>query len=246
MRFSLQSLALCIVSTQIHSALAGPCKPLTTTGATVSTTLETSLTSVVEESTTLAANQDSYTTTLTEATTTTAAAEDSTTTLAETTTTAVAEESTTTLAETTTTAAPEPTLLSAVYEGTDSEIDTYQPFDGFVGTDSTGAVKASYALEAGTSRLYATLAGGVKKYCSTVIPDGSNYGFIFMKAADIASSSVHHYVTCVVDNNGLLTCQSEGGPTPIVWYLASNNKFYGNSDPNYDQDPLVRFKLVTF
>ena len=134
MRFSLQSLAIYLVSTQAALALAGPCRPLTTSSVSATTTIaaseevstiatmsdvstvtskeETSTTAVGEESTTTMALDLSTTATLAEESTSVTFAE-TTTILAEATTTTVAEESTTTMAETTTTIAAETTTTAS-------------------------------------------------------------------------------------------------------------------------------------
>ncbi|EXL93206.1 hypothetical protein NOF04DRAFT_14039 [Fusarium oxysporum II5] len=273
MRFSLQSLAICLVSTQARFALASPCKPLTTTTLAATTTT----TAVEEASTTTAITDDSTTTvagettivTLSEATTTTALSDLSTTlttltlseesttaTLAEdTTTTALTEEpttttfdaTTTTAAEaTTTTEAPEGTQMSAVFaDGT--EKDTY--LDQYGGTYSTpqaggSTSKARFELEPETNRLFTHLIDGTKVYLYTVIPDGPNYAFQFDTAANIDSITVYHYVTCTADPDNVLSCASESGPTPIVWYwVESAERYYGNSSPTFNSYPLVNFKL---
>ncbi|KAI7758778.1 hypothetical protein LZL87_012284 [Fusarium oxysporum] len=283
MRFSLQSLAICLVSNQARFALASPCKPLTTTALAATTT-----TAAVEEaSTTTAITDDSTTTvagettivTLSEATTTTALSdlsttlttltlsegstttalgeESTTTTLAEdTTTTAITgepttttfEASTTTAAETTTTTeAPEGTQMSAIFAD-NTEKDTYIDESG--GTYSTpqeggSTSKARFELEPETNRLFTHLIDGTKVYLYTVIPDGPNYAFQFDTAANIDSVDVHHYVLCTADADNVLSCASESGPTPIVWYwVESAARYYGNSSPTFDSYPLVNFKLA--
>ncbi|KAM0344768.1 hypothetical protein ACHAPU_007141 [Fusarium lateritium] len=213
MRFSLQTVALSLLSTQLPLAFAGPCRPSGTTS--------------VESTTT--APSDASTTTFSEMYTTTT--EDSTT---------------TTAAETTTTTmSPEVTPLLMVFEDGRSDLGGYMPSQGgFIGSDPEGATAAVFGLEDGTSRLYATLPDGSKLYCMTVIPDGSNYGLIFETAEVIESTSVYHFVTCAEVADGFLDCQSESGPTPIVYYYAeSNMKYYGNSDPNFSSSPVVRFKF---
>ncbi|KAH7191726.1 uncharacterized protein B0J16DRAFT_331681 [Fusarium flagelliforme] len=258
MRFSLQSLAICLVSTQAGFALAGPCRPLTTTSVGVTTTTvvteqlsstvafsdvstatteeETSIT-MPEASTTSALAEESSSATLAETTTTMLVDESTTTTLAETstvvleeiTTTTVAEDSTTTTAaETTTTAAPPVTTLYARYNDGD-EVPVFLQSDGFIGTTETDSTVASFALEADTSRLYLTLPDGSKRYAYTVIPDGPNYGFIFETDSAIEENSVWHFITCSADVQSILTCSSEVGPTEIFWFLPDiSTNFYGN------------------
>ncbi|RBR10794.1 uncharacterized protein FIESC28_09325 [Fusarium coffeatum] len=125
--------------------------------STVTSEEESSTTAVGEESTTTAAPDVSTTAVLVE--------ESTSTTVAETTTTAAAEESTTTTAgETTTTASgPQASLFARLDDGSEVEAPGTQP---------------EFALEADTSRLYATSSDGSKVYAYTVIPVGGNYGFL--------------------------------------------------------------------
>ncbi|SPJ71023.1 uncharacterized protein FTOL_00751 [Fusarium torulosum] len=299
MRFSLQSFAICLVSTQVHFALASPCRPLTTTSLAATTTT----TAVEEASTTTAVSEDSTTTiagktttvAFSEATTTTALVEGSTTTVAfseattttslvegstttvafseattttalvegsttttlaeESTTTALTEEPTTTAFESTTTTAAETTTTTEAPEGTqmaavfvdNTEKDTYlDQYGGTYSTPQTGGStsKARFELEPETNRLFTHLVDGTKVYLFTVIPDGSNYAFQFDTAENIDSVTVYHYVLCTADANNVLSCASESGPTPIVWYwVESAARYYGNSSPNFDSYPIVHFKL---
>ncbi|KAF5660114.1 hypothetical protein FHETE_9085 [Fusarium heterosporum] len=212
MRFSFQTIALSLLSTQLPMAFAGPCKPSGTTSIGSTTT----------------APSDASTTMFSEVVTTTAEA----------TTTTIAAETTTT------TMSPEITPLLMVFKDGRDNLGGYMPSDGFVGSSSEGAIAAVFALEPETSRLYATRPDGSKLYCMTVIPDGSNYGLIFNTAEAIENVNVYHFVTCAEAADGFLDCQSESGPTPIVYYYAeSNMKYYGNSDPDFDSDPVVRFKI---
>ncbi|TVY76747.1 hypothetical protein Focb16_v006322 [Fusarium oxysporum f. sp. cubense] len=259
MRFSLQSLAIGLVSSQARLALASPCKPLTTTTLAATTT-----TAAVEEASTTTAISEGSTTTVagdttivTLRSTTTALGEGSTTTtLAEdTTTTALTEEPTTTAFEATTTAAAETTTTTEALEGTqmsavfadNTEKDTY--IDRWGGTysapqDGGSTSKARFELEPETNRLFTYLIDGTKVYLFTVIPDGPNYGFQFDTAANIDSTTVYHYVLCTADADNLLSCASESGPTPIVWYwVDSAARYYGNSNPTFDSSPVVHFKL---
>jgi hypothetical protein len=261
MRFSLQSFAIFLVSTQAHFALASPCKPLTTTSLAATT----ATTAVEEASTTTAVSEDSTTTiagktttvTFSEATTTTILVEGSTTTTLteESTTTALAEESTTTAFESTTTTAPETTTTTEAPEGTqivavfadNTEIDTYLgQYGGTYSTPQTGGStsKARFELEPETNRLFTHLVDGSKVYLYTVIPDGPNYAFQFDTAQNIDSVTVYHYVLCTADANNVLNCASESGPTPIVWYwVESAARYYGNSSPTFDSSPIVHFKF---
>ncbi|KAF5677472.1 hypothetical protein FCIRC_6744 [Fusarium circinatum] len=296
MRFSLQSLTICLVSSQARFALASPCKPLTTTALAATTTTttiaESSTTAAARDTTTTAITDDSTTTTagdtttaavgattttalsdlsttftLSEgstttaliegSTTTTVAEEPTTTTLAEgTTTTAITAEPTTTTFEATTTTAAETTTTTEALEGTplsavfaDNTVkDTYLGQDG--GTYSTpqtggSTSRARFQIEPSTNRVFTYQVDGSKVYLYTVIPSGPNYAFQFDTPANIDPySSVYHYVQCTPDVNNVLSCESESGPTPIVWYWsASNSRYYGNSDPNYDYSPIVHFKL---
>ncbi|KAF4414897.1 hypothetical protein FACUT_13877 [Fusarium acutatum] len=260
MRFSLNSLAICLVSTQVHFALASPCKPVTTTTALAATTTTTAVgeasttTAITDDSTTTAFSDVSTTLTLSKGSTTTALVEGSTTTtLARDTTTT--EEPTTTLEATTTTAA-ETTTTTEALEGTqisavfvDNTVkDTY--IDRWGGTYSTpqeggSTSKARFELEPDTNRLFTYLIDGTKVYLFTVIPGGPNYAFMFDTPANIDPyPASYHYVQCTADADNFLSCASESGPTPIVWYWDSrNSRYYGNSDPDYDLQPLVNFKL---
>ncbi|KAF4948807.1 hypothetical protein FGADI_9364 [Fusarium gaditjirri] len=97
-----------------------------------------------------------------------------------TTTTVLAEESTvTTAAETTTTTmGSEATPLVAPLISSKEE-------------ESTLAI---FAIEAGTSRLFATLSDGSKLYCVTLIPTGPNYAFSFDTAENIdIYPAIYHY-----------------------------------------------------
>ncbi|KAJ4253421.1 hypothetical protein NW762_010579 [Fusarium torreyae] len=213
MRFSLQSLALFLVSTQAGFALAGPCKPLTTTTLAATSTAEaTSTTAIVEESTTTTAiAEDTTTTTLSEVITTT--------TLAETTTTVAAT-------TTTTTAAPEGTAIVAVLsDGTIS--DTYLT-DNLI-LSNQGDTPARFTLEDTTGRLTTTTADGTKYYLQTVIPLGAQLAFMFDTYEGVANNQYRYFVTCEVVA-GFLSCQSESGSTPIYWHIESNNYFYGNKN----------------
>ncbi|KAJ4136585.1 hypothetical protein NW768_004202 [Fusarium equiseti] len=286
MRLSLQSLAIYLVSTQAGLALAGPCRPLTTTSVSATTTTaaseevsttavlsevptmtseeETSTTFIGEESTTTmildvsttARMEESTATTVAETTTamlaettTAAATEESTTTLAETTTTAAVQESTTTLAETTTTASgPEPSLFTRLDDGT--EIGVYLQSSGFVGTTEADGKQPNFALEADTSRLYATFPDGSKVYAYTVIPVGNNYGFLFEQYDSISAyPETYSFITCTTEFDGFLTCSSEKGRTRIYWYLPGNSpNFYGNLNPTVassNGNKPVEFKLPT-
>ncbi|KAF5632604.1 hypothetical protein F25303_9335 [Fusarium sp. NRRL 25303] len=265
MRFSLHSLAICLVSTQARFALASPCKPLTTTAVAATTT--TTATAITDDSTTTAAGETTTTTalsdlsttlTLSEGSTTTALVEESTTTTLaqDTTTTAVTAEPTTTTFEATTTTAAETTTTTEALEGTqmsavfadNTEKDTY--IDRYGGTYSTPqqggpTSKARFQLEPDTNRLFTYLIDGTKVYLYTVIPTGPNYAFQFDTASYIEEyPASYHYVQCTADADNVLSCASEIGPTPIVWYWDSrNSRYYGNSDPDYDSQPLVDFKL---
>ncbi|KAL4731023.1 hypothetical protein ACLX1H_003065 [Fusarium chlamydosporum] len=209
MRFSLQSLAICLVSSQARFALAGPCRPLTTTSVggatTTATSKESSTTTLSEDSTTtvegvsstVSSGEVSTTTELLDLSTTTTLAEESTTTtfleesttttLADTTTTALAVTTTTTLAEeaATTTAAETTTTTSApepsfyARYSDGTEVGAYLQPNGFIGITEDGSVEAEFALETDTSRLYLTKSDGSKLYAYTVIPTGGNYGFLF-------------------------------------------------------------------
>jgi hypothetical protein len=279
MRFSLQSLAICLVSTQAHSVLASPYRPLTTTSLAATTTTtaveeastttavsEESTTTIAGETTTVALSEATTTTalsdlsttlTLSEASTTTALVEGSTTTTLaeESTTTALTEEPTTTAFESTTTTAAETTTTTEALEGTqmaavfadNTEKDTY--LDKYGGTYSTpqsggSTSKARFELEPDTNRLFSHLVDGTKVYLYTVIPDGPNYAFQFDTAQTIDSVDVYHYVLCTADASNVLSCASESGPTPIVWYwVESAARYYGNSSPTFDSFPIVHFKL---
>ncbi|KAF5668307.1 hypothetical protein FDENT_11923 [Fusarium denticulatum] len=281
MRFSLQSLAICLVSTQARLTLASPCKPLTTTTALAATTTTTA---VAEASTTTAITDDSTTTTAgdttiitsseaitttavtpSEDTTTTAVIVEPTPTLDATTTTTLAEESTTTAItaepttttfEATTTTAAETTTTTEALEGTqisavfadNTEKDTY--IDRWGGTYSVpqeegSTSKARFQLEPETNRLFTYLVDGTKVYLFTVIPTGPNYAFQFDTPANIDPyPNTYHYVQCTPDANNILSCASESGPTPIVWYWsAGNERYYGNKNPNFNSEPVVHFRL---
>ncbi|EXK46265.1 hypothetical protein FOXG_07403 [Fusarium oxysporum f. sp. lycopersici 4287] len=282
MRFSLQSLAIGLVSSQARLALASPCKPLTTTTlaattttaaveeASTTTAISEGSTTTVEGQTTIVTLSEATTTTalsdlsttlttltLGEASTTTAIVEESTTTTLgeESTTTALTEEPTTTTFEATTTTAAETTTTTEAPEGTqmaavfadNTEKDTY--LDKWGGTYSTpqsggSTSKARFELEPETNRLFTYLIDGTKVYLFTVIPDGPNYAFQFDTAANIDSTTVYHYVLCTADADNVLSCASESGPTPIVWYwVDSAARYYGNSNPTFDSSPVVHFKL---
>ncbi|RGP62980.1 hypothetical protein FSPOR_8964 [Fusarium sporotrichioides] len=249
MRFSLESFAICLVSTQAYFALASPCKPLTT----ISLAATTTTTAVEEASTTIVASEDSTTMIAGKTTTTTALVEGSiTTTFAEeSTTTAFTEKPTTIAFESTTTtavetAAPEGTQMAAVLAD-NTEKDTYiDQYGGTYSAPQTGGPtsKARFELEPETNRLFTHLVDGTKVYLFTVIPDGSNYAFQFNTAQNIDSVNVYHYVQCTADASNILSCASESGPTPIVWYwVESAARYYGNSNPTFDYYPIVHFKL---
>ncbi|KAF4501837.1 hypothetical protein FAGAP_1981 [Fusarium agapanthi] len=237
MRFSLQSLAICLVSTQARLALSSPCKPMTTT--TALSDLSTTLT-LSEGSTTTALGEGSTTTTLAEDTTTTAITAEPTTTTFEATTTTAAE-------TTTTTEALEGTPLSAIFADNTVK-DTY--LDRWGGTYSTpqqggSTSKARFQLEPETNRVFSYLVDGSKVYLYTVIPDGPNYALQFDLPTNIDPyPAIYHYVQCTPDADNILSCASESGPTPIYWYWSeSNARYYGNSDPDFDNVPFVHFKL---
>jgi hypothetical protein len=172
-----------------------------------------------------------------------------TTTAAETTTTVetTTAAGTTTAAETTTTtSAPEPSLYAQYDDG--SEIGVYLQSSNFIGIQEAASVKADFALETDTSRLYVTLSDGSKLYAYTIIPTGTNYGFLFDTYDNInAYPSTYHFITCTTDSELLLTCSSEVGPTRIYWYKPSNsNDFYGNSDLDVGDsfgNTAARFRL---
>ncbi|KIL86416.1 hypothetical protein FAVG1_10245 [Fusarium avenaceum] len=233
------SLAVCLLSAQARFALAGPCRPLTTTSVgattTIATSKEVSTTATLTEeptttiegetSTVVVSDVPTTTTTLSEELTTTTAAE--TNTAVETTTAA----GTTTAAETTTTTlAPEPSLYAQYADGT--EIGVYLDSSNFVGTEADDLIKADFALETDTSRLYVTLSDGSKLYAVTVIPTGDNFSFVFYTYGRVTQyPDLYHFTTCTTDSELYLTCSSEGGPTRIYWYKPSNSiYFYGNSD----------------
>ncbi|KAM0541310.1 hypothetical protein ACHAPJ_013304 [Fusarium lateritium] len=222
MRFSVQSLALFLVSTQAGFALAGPCKPLTTTTLAATSTAEaTSTTAIVEESTTTTAVAE-------ESTTTTIIEEPTTTTLSEviTTTTTLAETTTTAAATTTTTTAPEGTAIVAVLsDGTIT--DTYLSSDLVL--SSQGDTPARFTLEDSTGRLTTTTAVGTKYYLQTVIPLGPQLAFMFDTFEGVANNQYRFFVKCEVVA-GFLSCESESGSTPIYWHIESNNYFYGNEN----------------
>ncbi|KAF5594032.1 uncharacterized protein FSUBG_9605 [Fusarium subglutinans] len=274
MRFSLQSLAICFVSIQAHLALASPCKPLTTTTALAAITTTTAITddstttaagagettsATLGEATTTTAIYDLSTTlTLSEGSTTTALVEESTTTtLAEdTTTTAITAEPTTTTFEATATTAAETTTTTEALEGTqlsaifvdNTEKDTYvDKWGSIYSVPQTGGSisKARFELEPETNRVFTHLVDGTKVYLFTVIPGGNNYAFMFDTAENIDQyPAIYHYVQCTAGANNILSCASEVGPTPIVWYWVANGaRYYGNSNPNFNMYPLVTFKL---
>ncbi|KLO81375.1 Uncharacterized protein LW93_8084 [Fusarium fujikuroi] len=242
MRFSLYSLAICLVSTQAHIALASPCKPATTTTAASDATTTTALSDL---STTLTLSEGSTTTALIEGSSTTTLAQDTATTEEPT---ATFETTTTTASETTTTTeALEGTQISAVFADNTVK-DTY--IDRWGGTYSTpqeggSTSKARFQLELETNRLFTYLIDGTEVYLFTVIPGGPNYAFMFDSPANIDPyPDIYHYVQCTPDADNILSCASESGPTPIVWYWDSrNSRYYGNSDPDFDSQPLVDFKL---
>ncbi|CZR39253.1 uncharacterized protein FPRO_05555 [Fusarium proliferatum ET1] len=277
MRFSLHSLAICLVSTQPRISLASPCKPVTTTTALAGTTTTTG---VAEATTTTAIGDDSTTTAAGETTTTadseattTAALCDMSTTLSlsegSITTALIERSSTTTLTqdkitteeptttfEATTTTAAESTTTTEAFEGTqmpavfadNTEKDTY--IDRYGGTYSTpqsggSTSKARFQIEPVTNRLFAYLVDGKKVYLFTVIPTGPNYAFQFDALANIDPyPDVYHYVQCTPDANNVLSCESESGPTPTVWYWSESNvRYYGKSDPDFDSAPIVHFRL---
>jgi len=137
MRLSLKSLAIYLVSTQAGCALAGPCRPLTTTsvgGTTTTAASEESSATVIlsdaltatteEETSTNVLGGGSTTTTFLEVSTTTAPAEaSSSAALAETTTTTLVEESiTTTFAETSTTSLAETTTTAFTEDSTTTTV----------------------------------------------------------------------------------------------------------------------------
>ncbi|WZH39159.1 uncharacterized protein QYS62_000067 [Fusarium acuminatum] len=255
MRFSLQSLAICLLSAQARFALAGPCRPLTTTAVgattTAATSKEVSTTSTLSEEPTTTIEGETSTVTISDEPTTTATLSEelATTTAAETTTTVetTTAAGTTTAAETTTTtSAPEPSLYAQYDDG--SEIGVYLQSSNFIGIQEAASVKADFALETDTSRLYVTLSDGSKLYAYTIIPTGANYGFLFDTYDNInAYPSTYHFITCTTDSELLLTCSSEVGPTRIYWYKPSNsNDFYGNSDLDVGDsfgNTAARFRL---
>ncbi|SCO39874.1 uncharacterized protein FFMR_05598 [Fusarium fujikuroi] len=264
MRLSLQSLAICLVSTQARIALASPCKPVTTTTALAGTTTTTGVgeasttTAITDDSTTTAAGETTTTTALSDISTTLTLSEGSTTTTLaqDTTTTAVTAEPTTTTFDATTTTAADSTTTTEALEGTqmsavfadNTEKDTY--IDRYGGTYSSpqsggSTSKARFQLEPDTNRLFTYLVDGTKVYLFTVIPTGPNYAFQFDAPANIDPyPDVYHYVQCTPDANTVLSCESESGPTPIVWYWSESNvRYYGNSDPDFDSEPVVHFRL---
>ncbi|KAF5689355.1 hypothetical protein FGLOB1_14688 [Fusarium globosum] len=264
MRLSLQSLAICLVSSQARFALGSPCKPVTTTTALAAATTTTSIT---DDSTTTAAGETTTTTalsdlsttlTLSEGSTTTALAEESTTTTLaqDTTTTTVTAEPTSTTFDATTTTAAETTTTTEALEGTqmsavfadNTEKDTYiGRYGGTYSSPQSGGStsKARFQLEPDTNRLFTYLVDGTKVYLFTVIPTGPNYAFQFDAPANIDPyPDVYHYVQCTPDANNVLSCESESGPTPIVWYWSESNvRYYGNSDLDFDSEPVVHFRL---
>lgn len=267
MRFSLQSLAICLLSAQARFALAGPCRPLTTTSVGAATTTATSkevstTATLSEEPTTTIEGETSTVVVSDESTTTTALSEElatttaagittaaGTTTVAETTTaagTTTIAETTAAAASTTTTSAPEPSFYAQYNDG--SEVGVYLQSSHFVGTNEDESVQAEFALETDTSRLYVTLSDGSKLYAYTVIPTGPNYGFLFDTYENIdAYPSTYHFITCTADSELLLTCYSEVGPTQIYFYKpSSTTNFYSNMDSavaSYPGNTAASFRL---
>ncbi|KAG5807332.1 hypothetical protein H9Q74_003466 [Fusarium xylarioides] len=276
MRFLPQSLAICLVSTQAHFALASPCKPVTTT--TTNAVEEASTTTAITDESTTTTVGDSTIVTSSEATTTTAVTlgkdsttttiiveptptlEATTTTLAEdTTTTAITAEPTTTTFEATTTTAAETTTTTEALKGTqlsavfsDNTVkDTYiGQYGGTYSSPQPGGLtsKARFQLESETNRLFTYLLDGNKAYLFTVLPGGPNYAFQFDTAANIDEYPlIYHYVQCTPDADNVLSCASESGPTPISWYWDdSPQRYYGNSNPNFNSKPIVHFRLDEF
>ncbi|KAG5791505.1 hypothetical protein H9Q69_009446 [Fusarium xylarioides] len=123
MRFSLQSLAICLVSTQTRHALASPCKPVTTTTGLAATTMTTA---AEEASTTIAITDDSTTTSARDSIITAVKlSEDNNTNAVIVEPTSTFEATTTTAAETTTTTeALEGSHMSAVFSDNTVK-DTY-------------------------------------------------------------------------------------------------------------------------
>jgi hypothetical protein len=226
MRFSPQSLAICLLSAQARVVLAGPCKPLATTsvGATTTTaTLSEEPTTTIEGgASTVAISDEPTTTTLPNVSTVTTLAEESVTT--------TTAETTTAAGTTATTSAPEFSLF-AQYDD-NSPFGVYLQSDYFVGTNADGSVKADFALETDTSRLYVSLSDGSKLYASTVIPQASKYGFLFHTYDRISQNpNTYHFITCTADSELYLTCYSEIRHTRIYWYKPSNSpNFYGHSN----------------
>ncbi|KAI8410809.1 hypothetical protein FOFC_10668 [Fusarium oxysporum] len=258
MRFSLQSLAIGLVSSQARLALASPCKPLTTTTLAATTTTaaveEASTTTAISEGSTTTVEGQTTIVTLSEATTTTALSDLSTTlttlTLSEaSTTTTLGEESTTTaLTEEPTTTTFEATTTTAAETTTTTEAPRALkwPLSSPI-TPRRIPISingARFELEPETNRLFTYLIDGTKVYLFTVIPDDPNYAFQFDTAANIDSTTVYHYVLCTADADNVLSCASESGPTPIFWYWVEGaSRYYGNSSPTFDSSPVVHFKL---
>ncbi|KAF5552807.1 cytochrome p450 3a17 [Fusarium napiforme] len=251
-----------------------PASTTTVLAATTTTAVEASTTSAISEDSTTTAAGDSTIVTLSEGTTTTALSDLSTTlTLSEgstttalgeestaltedTTTTAITAEPTTTTFEGTTTTDAETTTTTEALEGTqlsavfaDNTVkDTYLDQWGStfsVPQEGGPTSKARFQLEPETNRLFTYLVDGTKGYLYTVIPGGPNNAFQFDTPDNIAVfPDDYHYVKCIPDAENVLSCASEYGPTPIVWYWKESvSRFYGNIDPAYHNNPIVHFKL---
>ncbi|KAF4336871.1 hypothetical protein FBEOM_9251 [Fusarium beomiforme] len=266
MRFSVQSLTLCALFSQ---AFASPCKPLPSSSAAVTTTAgATSATSLVtEETSTLVVSEPWTTTTASEETTTIVVSEAPiTTTLAELSTsvtlsqdegttttllTTLAEESTTTTvaATTTTSSPPVITNLAAVRTDNDETLETWlQPYNTYnhlTSDDTIASGHATFGLEPGTSRLYATFPDGSKLFAQTSFPNSNNYAFIFTTKENVDNLSWYDFITCSERADGYLDCQSETSHTPIYWYYADDIKlYYMEGSPTLFDYPTVKFKFV--
>ncbi|KAF4944701.1 hypothetical protein FGADI_12523 [Fusarium gaditjirri] len=262
MRFSLLPVALCLLSTQTGIALAGPCRPSSSTtlsAVPTTTTLgEDSTTIVLSEATSTTLSDETTTISLSEASTTTSSDEALTTTISEesTTITSIVDVTTTTLAEastTTTAGGPEGTPLKAHFADgklldADIAAKTSVAAVQLNSNPNIPPARATFAIDNATYRLYARLPDGSVLYASTIVPIAHSWSFNFNTKESIENSQFD-FVICGVDDENFLICSPEAVSTYLYFFykdyaLGGDGAYYtGDTTASAGSWPIVKLSL---
>ncbi|KAM0393096.1 hypothetical protein ACHAPZ_010561 [Fusarium culmorum] len=169
------------------------------------------------------------------------------------TTTFLSEEPTSTalaISTTTSVEAPLGTTLTAVFIDEGYEKEAWLPMDPspyvvITSNEDTESAGALFGLEAGTSRLYAILPSGEKRYAATCV-QCSGGGFAFYTEEERAGGYFVFWAICTEVENRYLSCTPENGDRnsyPHMYFYEVGGNYWQTRYPDRRGQTAVEFRL---